>query len=249
VSTSAPIKVLSNATELIEVLAAEGPQSPADIATRIAVPRSSVYRLIEGLIAISLVETLDDSRVRLTSRWLHLADSARDAMVEWATAGTVLDDLVEATGQTAFLTVRRGDRAVCIDWRQGRGIGVLALKPGRSLPLYAGAAGRVLLAFGDHDAVLDGAPYRALTPRSLINRDDLVDDVDKTLRQGWVLSDEDVTLGISALGMPIINREGTVLGAVSLGGLAAEVTARAPEFLEQIRVAVDRLADATDDPE
>lgn len=221
--TAAPIKVLANATELIEVLAWEGPQSPADIAARIKVPRSSVYRLIEGLVAIGMIEPAPDSRVRLTSRWLHLADSARSAMVEWGDAGSVLERIVEETGQTAFLSVRRDDRAVCIDWRQGRGIGVLVLKPGRSLPLYAGAAGRVLLAYGDNEPVLAAAPFRALTPNTLVTREQLEADIARTLEQGFVLSDEDVTLGISAIGMPIRAVDGEVLGAVSLGGVSVEI--------------------------
>jgi DNA-binding IclR family transcriptional regulator len=236
----APIKVISNATDLIDLLAWEGPQSPADIAGRIGVPRSSVYRLIEGLVAIAMVENTEDSRVRLTSRWLHLADAARAGMVEWAGADAVLDRLVDDTGQTAFLTVRRDDRAVCIDWRQGRGIGVLALKPGRSLPLYAGAAGRVLLAFGGPGGVLDSAPHRALTPSTLTTRAQLEIDIARTLEQGYTVSDEDVTVGITAIGMPIIDSAGDLVGGISLGGLSSEV--RAGE--EPFRAALGRARDA-----
>jgi DNA-binding IclR family transcriptional regulator len=240
----APIKVLSNATELIEVLAWEGPQSPADLAARIGIPRSSVYRLIEGLAAISMIETTDDSRAQLTSRWLHLADSARAAMVEWGDANRVLDRLVDETGQTAFLTVRRDDRAVCIDWRQGRGIGVLVLKPGRSLPLHAGAAGRVLLAFGESRSVLDAAPYRALTAHTLTTREQLEADITRTLTQGYVLSDEDVTIGIGAIGMPVLDREGRLVGGISVGGPSTEIrTARDP-ILAALERARDSLAES-----
>lgn len=240
----APIKVLSNATELIEVLASDGPQSPADLSGRIEMPRSSVYRLIEGLAAISMIESADDSRVRLTTRWLHLADSARAAMVEWRHAAPVLDRLVDETGQTAFLTVRRADRAVCIDWRQGRGIGVLALKPGRSLPLYAGAAGRVLLAFGDSQSVLDEAPHRALTPHTLTTRQQLEADLAQTVRQGYVVSDEDVTLGISAIGMPIVVPDGKLIGGVSLGGLSQEIHEREASIRASLGRAAGDLAAA-----
>lgn len=239
---AAPIKVLTNATDLIEFLAWEGPHSPADIAVRIKMPRSSVYRLVEGLAAISLLEPTDDSRVRLTSRWLHLADSARSAMVEWRDAASVLERIVEETGQTAFLSVRRGDRAVCIDWRQGRGIGVLVLKPGRSLPLYAGAAGRVLLAYGETESVLEAAPFRPLTPHTLVTRHDLEADIERTRRQGYVFSDEDVTLGIGAIGMPIRSGAGEVFGALSLGGVRAEIRDGSEAMIAALATAVDDLA-------
>lgn len=233
-SAATPMKVLSNANDLIDLLAVEGPRSPAEIAVSIGVPRSSVYRLIEGLTAISMIENLPDSRVRLTTRWLHLADSARAAMVEWSDAGSVLEQLVDETGQTAFLTVRRGDRAVCIDWRQGRGIGVLVLKPGRSLPLYAGAAGRVLLAFGESESVLAAAPYRALTPATLTSREQLVADMELTARQGYVVSDEDVTPGIGAIGIPILGSDGQVIGGLSLGGLSGEIKEQSSTIREAL---------------
>ncbi len=239
-SAVTPIKVLSNATDLIEVLAWEGPQSPADIAVRIGVPRSSVYRLIEALAATSMIESMSDSRVRLTSRWLHLADSARASMVEWVGAAEVLEGLVDETGQTAFLSVRRGDRAVCIDWRQGRGIGLLVLKPGRSLPLNAGAAGRVLLAHGDSQDVLAATPFRPITPHTLVTREQLEADISQTLTQGYVQSDEDVTLGVSAIGMPLLSADGTLLGAMSVGGLTGEIHAEG----ESIRAALARAVDA-----
>ena len=58
---------------------------------------------------------------------------------------------------------------MCIDWAQGQAINVLLLKPGRSLPLFAGAEGRVALAFGleDVDAYLAQAPFPAFNSRTL----------------------------------------------------------------------------------
>lgn len=235
-SGPAPVKVLANASELIEVLAEHGPRTPADIAADTGVPRPSVYRLVEALSAIALVETLPDSRVRLTSRWLHLADAARAGMDEWSDAPEVLERLVAETAQTAFLTVRRDDRAICIDWRQGRGIGLLVLKPGRSLPLHAGAAGRTLLAYGgDAGRVLDGAPFPPLTARTLTSRIELEADVEKTLDVGFVLSDEDVTPGIGALGVPVLGDDGALRGCLSLGGLSGEVRARKDELVAALR--------------
>ena len=59
----------------------------------------------------------------------------------------------------------RDDHAVCVDWAQGRGINVLILKPGRWLPLHAGAAGRVTLAYGHPNPAgyLHKAPFTPFT--------------------------------------------------------------------------------------
>ncbi|MBB5642887.1 IclR family transcriptional regulator [Cryobacterium roopkundense] len=236
-----PTRVLANARDLVDLLSEVGPLTPAEIAERIDVPRPSIYRLVDGLNAINLTETLPDARVALSLRWLHIADEARSAMEEWAGAKAALLDLVDATGQTAFLSVLRDDNAVCIDWVPGRGIGVLTFKPGRALPLHAGAAGRLLLAYaGDLDDYMKRAPLAKLTPSTLTAADELRDDIQRTLERGFSVSDEDATVGIGALGRPILDPSGEVRACVSIGGLAEDMRAHRDEYL----AALDRAASA-----
>lgn len=235
-SGAKPIKMLSNAWSVIDALATHGVRTPATLSQELGIPRASVYRLIDGLQAIELVEPVADGGVRLTRRWLHLADASLAGLSEWADAGPVLDGLVARTGLTAFLSVPRGGRAVCIRWAQGRAIDVLALRPGRTLPFHAGAAGRVLLAHqSDHEIelLLADAPFDALTPATLTTAEALRDDVAQTRQQGYCLSQEDVTPGIAALGIPVRGARGAVVGAVSVGGLVEEVSeALLPPLIE-----------------
>nr|WP_198674300.1 IclR family transcriptional regulator [Microcella alkaliphila] len=227
---------------MIEVLSTEGPLTPGEIADRVQMPRPSVYRLLDGLNAIGLTESLPDSTARLSLRWLHLADNARASMREWSGAHSVLLDLVERTGQTAYLSVLRNDEAVCLEWEQGRGIGVLVLKPGRSLPLNAGAAGRTLLAFGaDVDTFLASSPRTRFTAKTLTSGEELRADVDKTRGRGYVISDEDVTEGIAALGVPVKGRAGTIAGALSLAGLASEIRTKQDALVGELRRAAEAL--------
>jgi IclR family acetate operon transcriptional repressor len=226
-----PIKVLANATELIEALAKEGTLSPADIAERIGVPRSSAYRLVDGLTAISLVEVLPDGRARLSARWLQLADDARAGLTEWRDAPPVLERLVSRTGQTAFLSVLSDDAAACVDWRQGRGVDVLATKPGHSLPLNAGASGRVMLAFSaDSEELLARGAFRSLTPTTLVTLEQLNDDIATTRQQGYAFSDGDVAVGIAGIAVPVLDARGALAGTVSIAGLADSVRERREEL-------------------
>ena len=161
---------------------------PTEIAEYVDTPRSSVYRLGDALRDAAMIEQVPDAHLRLSLRWLRLADAARAGMSEWDGARTVLDELAGATRQTVFLTVPRANEAICIDWARGEAINVLLLKPGRALPLYAGAAGRVTLAFGRDDptAYLAKAPFEAYTDRTLTTaaklRKDVILDQDPGLR-------------------------------------------------------------------
>ncbi|KAB1643407.1 IclR family transcriptional regulator [Gulosibacter chungangensis] len=239
-----PIRALSNADEVVRLLGSEGDMSPAEIAERLDIPRPSVYRLLDGLESIGLTESVPGSRARLNLRWLHLADQARESMVEWAGARELLSELVERTSQTAYLTVLRGHEAVCLEWEQGRAVGVLLLKPGRSLPLYAGAAGRTCLAFGVNvEEYLDTVTERrAYTADTLTSDAALRADVEATRRRGYVFSDEDVTDGIAAIGVPIRGSRGQLLGALSVSGIKVEYLAKRDAYLEALLDVAGRLA-------
>ncbi|SJM56518.1 IclR family transcriptional regulator [Gulosibacter sp. 10] len=246
-----PIKTLGKADDIVRLLGVEGALSPAEIAERIDMPRPSVYRLLDGLAAIGLTEPAAGGRAQLSRRWLRLADRARESMAEWRDAGSVLAGLVRETSLTAYLSVRREHEAVCVDWRQGRGIGVLLLKPGRSLPLNAGAAGRALLAFDTNaDAYFAAVPERRrFNARTLVEEGELRADIAATRARGYSFSDQDVTDGIGAFGVPVLggsgeDGRGAVLGVLSLSGIVAEVLEHRERVLAALREAAQRLGAA-----
>lgn len=236
-------RVLANADAVIAVLAERGPTSHADIAEMIAVARPTVYRLIEGLEAVGLADVLADSRVTLSMRWLKLADAVAPSMPEWRGAQDVLDEVAEKTSQTAFLTVPRPGGAMCIAWAQGRGIDLLELKPGRRLPYHAGAAGRATLAHSSQDvinAVMASEPFEPYTVHTFTSADALREDIIRSRDQGYTLSDEDVTIGIGALGVPVV-ANGVLAGAVSVGGLRGDILADTTAIVAALRDGVATL--------
>jgi IclR family acetate operon transcriptional repressor len=245
VSVERPMSILQRTADLVALLASRGAVTPAEIAEHIDTPRSSVYRLGDALREAGLAEQVPDSHIRLSLRWLRLADAARAGMSEWDGARKVLDDLSGSTRQTAFLSVPRANEAICIDWARGEAINVLVLKPGRSLPLYAGAAGRVTLAFGldDPEAYLANAPFEAYTDRTLTTAAKLRKDIALSRKRGYVVSNGDVTDGIGALGAPLFwTTAGGFAGALSIAGLAEELNERREELVEILLTAASTLS-------
>ena len=237
--------LLQRSADLVALLSQRGALSPAELAEGIDTPRPTVYRLSDALAQAGLTEAVPGSRIKLSQRWLRLGDAARAAMGEWQLARPILDDLAAATGQTVFLSVPRGDEAVCIDWSQGRAINVLLLKPGRFLPLYAGAEGRATLAFGlDHiDDYLARAPFNAYNDRTLTTAAKLRRDVAQTRARGYAISDEDVTDGIGALGAPLwTSRTPSFAGTLSVAGLAEVLTGRRAELADTLLSAAAALS-------
>lgn len=244
-SVERPMMILQRSADLVTLLAERGAMVPAEIAEYVDTPRSSVYRLGDALRDAAMIEQSPDAHLRLGLRWLRLADAARAGMSEWKGARKVLDELAGATQLTVFLSVPRAYEAICIDWARGEAINVLILKPGRALPLYAGAAGRVTLAFGrdDPEAYLAMAPFEAYTGRTLTTAAQLREDVAFTRKQGYVVSDGDVTNGIGALGAPLFwTTAGGFAGALSIAGLADELNQRRDELADMLLAAASALS-------
>ena len=244
-SVERPMVILQRSADLVALLAERGALVPAEIAEHVDTPRSSVYRLGDALRDADMIEQVPDAHLRLSLRWLRLADAARAGMSEWDGARQILDELAGATRQTVFLSVPRANESICVDWARGEAINVLLLKPGRSLPLYAGAAGRVTLAFrqDDPEAYLADAPFEAFTNRTLITAARLRKDIARTRNQGYVVSDGDVTDGIGALGAPLFwPTAGEYAGALSVAGLAEELTDRRDELVEKLLAAASKLS-------
>lgn len=237
--------LLRNARELIDALTEAEALSPSELSEIMEVPRSTVYRLIEGMAAIDLVQTLADGRAALSQRWLRLADAAQAAQLEWRAVRSVMREVTERTGCTTYLSVPIGDRSMCIDWVQGRAVEVLMLKPGRTLPLYAGAAGRGILASLPDAELADflaKAPFPALTTHTLTAAADLRADVERTRDQGFTLSRQDVTLGVGAIGVRVHDEQRKHNGILSVGAFLEELDRREEELREELSRAALRLA-------
>jgi DNA-binding IclR family transcriptional regulator len=98
---------------------------------------------------------------------------------------------------------------------------------GDSLPLYVGGAPVALLSFlptGEQHALLESFARHSPSQRyPAPPRSHIEHLIQETVLRGYSRSDEDVTLGIAALGAPVFNHRGELAAAVSVSGLRAAV--------------------------
>jgi len=182
-----------------------------------------VYRLIASLCELELIDA--GSRrgtYRLGLKLLRLGGIVMASFDERGFARPIMEQIHEATGETVFLCVRRGFEAVCIDRIDGKRVQSLALKVGGTLPLHAGAASRALLAFESEtvrERYIEEQSLETLTPHTPTAPAELREVLAEVRRLGVSMSDQDVTLGIAAVGAPIFGLDGQVRAALSTSGI------------------------------
>ncbi|MDR1188492.1 MAG: IclR family transcriptional regulator [Bifidobacteriaceae bacterium] len=216
------LELLGKADAVLTALEAGKAMSATALAAATGEPLSSMYRMLANLVAIGWLDRGEGrGTYRLGLYDVVLGGVCDDRLDLLAASRPQLVELRDATGVTAFLLVPREARGVCVDLVAGRGVRSMDLTLGGSLPLYAGAGPRALLAHlppGELGPALDaferwGAADPSVPARSFIERGIRID-----AERGYSLSDGDVTPGVAAIGAPVFNHRGESIAAISISG-------------------------------
>ena len=182
-------------------------------------PVSTVYRYLRTLAEFGFVERRGGG-YRLGPRLLigDLANVSSERLMRHA--GPVLQRLAAETGETAIVVRRIGLSSVCLHQVESEAPLRVTLDPGAPTPLYAGAPGRVLLAFAPAqvlEAVLaeDLVRLTRRTPTEAELRASLGDIV----LTGMATSEGELIDGSVALAAPVFSEDG-IVGALGLIGPA-----------------------------
>lgn len=224
---AASVQVLDKVAAVLDCLAHAGEMSAAELATALEEPRSTVYRLLSSLQQLGFVEQGNRrGAYRLGLKLFRLGSAIMSRFDERQAALPIMERIHDRTGETVFLCVLREQEAVCIERIDGRRVQSLVLRLGGSLPLHACAAPRVLLAFQPrkrwNDLVASNG-LESFTDRTPATREALFTELEAVLRDGYAVSDEDVTPGIAALGAPVFDHTGSIRAALSISGIRGEI--------------------------
>jgi DNA-binding IclR family transcriptional regulator len=226
VEHSSGVGVLDKSMAVLEAVRS-GARTLADLTTATGLSRATAHRLAVALEVHRLLRRDRTGRWLLGPRLGELAGGpSTDALLE--RAGPVLARLRDGTGESAQLYRRQGDARVCVAAAERRS-GLRDTVPvGSVLPMTAGSAAQVLLAWSPDDDLPEDA---AFSPRTLA----------EVRRRGWAASVGEREAGVASVSAPVRGSDGAVLAAVSVSGPIERLT-RQPGRLHAAAV----LAAATD---
>jgi DNA-binding IclR family transcriptional regulator len=136
-------------------------------------------------------------------------------------AAPAIAELHQTTQETISLYILEDDERVCIQRLEStEGVRIVS-RVGRRLPLYAGSAGKVMLAFlpsARQDAIINSDSLRALTSKTIVEPDLLRRELEKVREQGCAVSFGEWIEDAAGVAAPIFDRNGTVIAAISISG-------------------------------
>jgi DNA-binding IclR family transcriptional regulator len=199
VEHSSGVGVLDKAVLVLDAVHG-GVGTLAGLTAQTGLSRATAHRLAVALEVHGLLARDGGGRWAIGPRVAELA--GHDTLLD--RAAPVLVRLRDATGESAQLYRRQGAQRVCVAAAE-RGSGLRDTVPvGAALPMTAGSAAQVLLAFAG-EGVPAGA---AFTERGLA----------EVRRRGWAQSVGEREAGVASVSAPVLADDGSVVAAVSVSG-------------------------------
>ena len=219
-ATTTPNSVLGKAFSILSAFDGDNETLRlVDLCQRSGVPKPSVYRLAQELVALGMLERIGQE-YRIGFSVFALSQRAGSASLLRRVGRPVLVDLVTSTRGTAHLAVLEGTRTCYLEKLGGtRSVHALSRVGGR-LPLTCTASGKLLLALAPNsDQLLEhlvGDTWQRLTPHSAPDLPSLRREMESIRVLRVATEREEALLGFKSFAVPIYDSGDGVIAALSL---------------------------------
>lgn len=196
--------------------------SVAQIQAAVGLSRPTVYRLLETLVALDMVQSEGNpQRYRLAHGVMQFARVWLASLNLPDAAQPIVEAVRDDTGETAALFVPRNDMRLCVLEHRSHEVLAMSRGVGDMGHLTEGASGKAILAFmgkGRQAALIGGADGAV--------RERLSTDLERTRRDGFALSRGEVFAGAVAVAAPIFDQSGAVVASLGVFGPESRMTDR-----------------------
>jgi len=239
----AEVNSVRKALAILDLLFDGKERTLSDIAHALSLPKSTVFNLLETLVAERILDRDSGSGAfSLGIRLIELGYCAQTGLDLVRIAAPFLKGLNVRFDETVHLVVLDDDEVLYIDCiesqRRLRTYSVIGVRA----PLYCTSVGKAILAFLPDTEIRRIVAKRGLapfTPNTITNEDRLWKEIAHIREVGYAIDNQEHEDHLRCVGAPIFNAHGEAFASVSLSGPAERNT------LERIESMAPALLEAT----
>jgi IclR family KDG regulon transcriptional repressor len=189
--------------------------SLTEIANKIALAKSTTTRLLTTLERNGLIiKNQETLKYKLGHKLYCLGHIAGKSMEIREVAYPIMKELRDETKETVNLYLLEDEYRVCIEQCEGLQSLRHLVKIGEKLPLWAGAGGKVLLAYQSEK--FQEQIYRLVTSEQRLAK--LKSELEIIRKEECAFSQDEREAGLSAIAAPIFGINGKVSACISISG-------------------------------
>jgi len=223
------IQVLAKAMDLLTALENEHDGLElAELARRLKLPKSSVFRMLVTLEEGDFVERrLDTERYRLGVKLFQLGSAVANNFDVRETAKPTMRHLLETFHETVNLGVLNGGEVIYLDIYESTRSIRMAAHLGQRDKVHSTSLGKAMLAHlsvAEVEAMIAQHGMPKFTARTITSLKGLWAELERVRARGYSIDDMENELGVRCVGAHIWDHQGRVVAAISVSGPADRMT-------------------------
>lgn len=184
--------------------------------------KSTVFKILKTLEFYKLIEQEEiTQKYKLGISILQLSGTVLKELDLRTVARPVMNELAKKHEHTLTLAIRSGSFLTFIDRVDGKDNVRFYCDIGKVTPFNGGAAAKAYLANlpkEEVDKIVSENNFKKITSKTLTEAE-LLKELESIREKGYSISDEEVDLGVLAIGVPIFGHEGKVIASMAIAGL------------------------------
>ncbi len=217
------VKSLRKALSILECFTIKAPeQGITEISEKLGLNKSNVHNIISTFEHCGYVERNPaTARYRLGSRILELAYVLNAGLGLQQVVRPFINALAQQVGEVVYFGIPKDGRVLYMDGGYPDNALTVRSMMGEKAEMYCTAIGKAMLAFlpGEEMApALNRQSMLPFTPATLTSRAALLEDLAACRARGYSVDNMEHEFGIRCVGVPVFNRNGALIGAVSVSG-------------------------------
>lgn len=223
-----PSSLLSRSMQVLDYVARmERAVTVSEIVESLAVPKPSAHRICATLQRMGLLaRDLNPKRLTPGPQLVRIALATLHATAQVAARRAVLRQVVDETHETCSLTIMDADELVFLDRVESANPLRLQLFAGSRVPLHCTSGGKLFLSMlppARRERIIKARPLQRLTAATFTDPRKLERELEEIRRERVGRDHQEYIHGLVALAVPITDRHGKMVAALSVNGPATRV--------------------------
>jgi len=221
-------KSIDKALQILELFSMEKPVwGITEMSKALNMYKSNIYNSLTTLAKRGFIKKdLNTEKYSLSIKYFELGSIVIKNLDLRKITFPYIEKLFQEFGETVHLGVLDEGRVISIEREESRQGLYSHVEIGKSAPLHCTAVGKAIMAYLPSekiDSIIKKKGLKKYTENTIINRDELLIELEKIRKQGYAIDNLEHEEGVRCLAAPICDHEGKVSASLSISGPAFRV--------------------------
>lgn len=222
------VQSLARGIEILSIIQEKGSATIIEVAAVLGVDKSTVSRLMSTLMHYDMV-SIDPvtKKYRLGFRLLYLSEGVKKNFNIAAVARPYLYKICDETKESVHLATMGNRNMYIVDQVRSQREYSLSAQIGMIEAWHCSAVGKCVLAYKPQsfiEQLFQDYDFEQYTSKTITNYPDLEKELKRIKEQGYALDDEERTVAVRCLAVPVYNYNGNVSCCIGISAPKGQIT-------------------------